>query len=790
MCQNDLKKDSTKSSEDTEYLCMISLVKPRQELPKMKKSIFNILLSTIIFTTLSFADEEIPEKPVETSFSSFVSENNEVIYALSYRNAPHWHTYWKNPGDAGLPTTIEVTNGKIEELEWPSPKRYIEKGDILAYGYSGTYTRFFKTSELSPANKISIKSTWLVCKHICIPGKIDIEADLDSTKLVKESNSSDFVVSEEQLRANFNALPKKISWPKELDIVLKKGEQESELVIFSNFTNPGAKKLFHPLSMLTPFRQKLLDIKRENLYQNTSGSYFSRISAAWDGEYMDPPVDFPKNGIFKEPITLTFLFQNPVNQSFSIIEKSFSKFELGGYSTQNDLLKSMTFVAPRNPETGEEITQEDAAPTEASGKKDTEATPASSGNSLPYILLFAFLGGLILNIMPCVLPVISIKLFGLVSHSNESKKSILKHNIFYTLGVLATFLALALAVVTLKSTGENVGWGFQLQSPIFVGLMIVVLFIFSLNLFGLFEFATPGGKSLGNVQLKQGVSGDFFGGVLATILSTPCSAPFLGTALTFAFGSNLLTIILVFQAIGLGLAFPFLMTGFFPATIKLLPKPGMWMEHVKKFLGLTLILTALWLLDVFISLTDGHTPLMKLNTGLIFLFFAFYYQKNISKKIVWRSIFFILPIAFLINLFISPMTNPNTKDQGRVKGETPLLREKNQKGNLFWRPWSEKAMNELQEQGEVVFIDFTAKWCFTCKVNERLVIETDDFEKLVADKNIKLLLADWTKYDPIIGDFLRKHGYVGVPAYFIQKADGTLIKLGETISISKIEEHL
>ncbi len=757
----------------------------------MNKALIKVTL-TFFFLFCATANEDIPTRPVETSLSSFLGENNEVIYALSYRNASHWHTYWKNPGDAGLPTTIEINNGTIEELEWPYPKRYIEKGDILAYGYSGTYTRFFKASGLSPANKLSVKSTWLVCKHICIPGKVDIEANLDASKLITSSNAQDFKLSAQELSSALSALPKKAAWPKELDIVLKKGAKESELIIYTTFSNPGSKELFHPLSMLTPLRQKLLDIKREKLYKNSKGNLFGRISIAWDGEYMEPPVDFPKNGLFKSPITLSFLFQNPVDESFSIIEKTFSRFDEGGSQTQDELLKSMSFIVPRNPDTGELVEGQ----VQKSEIQVTSPTPAKEvvkkkeSESLPYILLFAFLGGLILNIMPCVLPVISIKLFGLVSHSNESKKSILKHNIFYTLGVLATFLALALSIIVLKSTGENVGWGFQLQSPLFVGLMIIVLFIFSLNLFGLFEFATPGGKSLGNVQLKEGFSGDFFGGVLATILSTPCSAPFLGTALTFAFSSSLFTIILIFQAIGLGLAFPFLLTGFFPATIKLLPKPGMWMEHVKKFLGLTLILTALWLVDVFTSLTDGNTPMMKLNTALIFIFFAFYYRKNISKKLLWRSLFFLIPILILINLFTSPITSSVDLSQSEQGGQTPLLREKNQSGKLFWRPWSEKLMSELKDQQELVFIDFTAKWCFTCKVNEKLVIETSDFQKLVADNGIKLLLADWTKYDPVIGDFLRKHGYVGVPAYFIQRADGTLVKLGETISIAKIKENL
>jgi thiol:disulfide interchange protein len=477
-------------------------------------------------------------------------------------------------------------------------------------------------------------------------------------------------------------------------------------------------------------------------------------------------------------VTLSFLWQNPVSEEVQVIEKSFSSFEQQGADELEALMASMTFVKPVS---ASENTEDGGSPKEEKG----DSKPVST--SFLSMLLFAFVGGLILNVMPCVLPVISLKLFGLVVHSDESRASILRHNIFYTLGVLSTFLVLSMSVLALKSTGENVGWGFQLQSPVFVSIMIAVLFVFALNLFGLYEFQTPGGKVLGDVQIKKGNAGDFFSGVLATVLSTPCSAPFLGTALTFAFTSSTLEILLIFQAIGVGLAFPFLMTGLFPATIKFLPKPGLWMESVKKFLGLTLLLTALWLIDVFISLTNGNLPLMKLNTGLLMLFFAFYFQKHISKKKAWRIVYFIVALIPFYMLYSAPLSAPVSAN-GNGGGD--LIREKNASGKLLWEKWSEKKMAEYQQAGETVFLDFTAKWCFTCKVNEKLVLDTNGFKELIEEKNVKLLLGDWTKYDPVIGDFLKKNGFVGVPAYFIQKPDGTLIKLGETITLSKIREHL
>lgn len=737
----------------------------------MKKVL--ILLFSLLTLVSGFADESIPEKPVETSLQVF-SHAGEKIFALSYKNAPHWHTYWLNPGDAGLPTEIKPENFKISEFPWPVPQRFIEKGDILAYGYDGSYTRFFVLTE-SSGTELKLSSNWLVCKHICIPGKVDITAKFSEGNLT-DISPQDFTLSDEELTKRYLDLPLKANWPETLDMVLKKGADENQLALYYNFTNPGKKALPHPLGLLTPYRQKLIDTQREKLFSNGSGTLFGKMMIAWDGEYVDPVVPFPKNGTFNDPLVLKFLWQNPVDGKVSIIEKSFDRFDLTGAEAIESLMSSMSFVAPSG-----SADQGQETPT-TSPTSDKEKVPAS----LLSILLFAFLGGLILNVMPCVLPVISLKLFGLVVHSDESRGSILKHNVFYTLGVLSTFFTLSAAVLILKSTGENVGWGFQLQSPIFVSIMIVVLFVFALNLFGLYEFQTPGGKVLGDVQIKKGIAGDFFGGILATVLSTPCSAPFLGTALTFAFTASTFEIILTFQAIGLGLAFPFLMTGFFPGTIKFLPRPGLWMESVKKFLGLTLLLTGLWLIDVFISLTSGNLPLMKLNSGLLMLFFAFYFQKHISKKRGWRIVFFIIALVPFYALFSSPLSFSGDNSSG----STDLIREKNSTGKVLWEPWSEEKMKEYQAQGETVFLDFTAKWCFTCKVNEKLVLETSSFRELVQEKNIKLLLGDWTKYDPVIGAFLKKNGYVGVPAYFIQKPDGTLIKLGETISIGKIKENL
>jgi thiol:disulfide interchange protein len=599
-----------------------------------------------------------------------------------------------------------------------------------------------------------------------VPGQVEISANFNNGSL-ENVTPQNFKLSQEEISKRFTELPSLAKAPLGMDFILKKAQGQA-LVLYYNLAKKADVKINERLGLITPYPNDLVEFKRESLYTDKQGNFFGKITLDWDGEYEEPPYPLPTSGKFNKAITFSFLFNNPDDGQFYRITKSFSAFDTTGADSFESMLTSMKpYGATPNP-----------------NKQTTNTIAEPDTTSLWSYLLFAFLGGLILNVMPCVLPVISIKLFGLISHSSESHSRIFKHNLFYTLGVLATFMTLAGTIVLLKSTGEQVGWGFQLQSPIFIALTIIVLFVFSLNLFGLFEFATPGGRSLGNVKTTSGFAGDFFGGVIATILSTPCSAPFLGTALTFAFTSSTSTVFLIFAMIGMGLSFPFLLTGLFPATIKVLPKPGMWMEHVKKFLGLTLLLTIIWLFDVFISLTTGNTPILKLITALTLFFFAFYVYRNIAKKVIWKIIYFALPVLMTISLLSNPLQSDMPSDTG-----SDLLNEKKMEG-LPWQKWSEQTMQEMAANQELVFVDFTAKWCFTCKVNEKLVINTDSFKALVQEKDIKLLLGDWTKYDPVIGAYLKKHGYVGVPAYFIQKRDGTLIKLGETITLSKIKSHL
>lgn len=676
--------------------------------------------------------------------------------ALTIQHEEKWHTYWKNPGDAGIATVFKFElDGKeiqLDQYEWPAPHRYIEAGDILTYGYEGSPTFFFKL----PANikgNLKAKAQWLICKDICIPGGKEAELLFEPNgQVVVKSHRSG--MSDTELTAALEKLPAATDWPADLELYISKDADKSLRLDYSIKNYPVAKLDTHK-NLLTPFLAPPMGFKREAVrFDPTEKAVVGTFSVDWDGEYQDPPQALPNDGKFNPPVRLKFLYQSPDGKML-LLEKDFTSFSPTAAGLEENFQKYASL--------GGEVSETAAA------------TPAEAPASVAFMLLFAFLGGLILNLMPCVLPVISIKLFGLIKYQALPRSRVLSHNLVYSAGVIATFLALAATLVGIKSSGEAVGWGFQLQSPLFVLVMVGVLFILALNLFGLFEFVTPGGKSLGNKQTQDGFMGDFFSGVLSTILSTPCSAPFLGTALAFAFTGSTAMIMLVFTFVGLGLAFPFLLTGIFPSLISFLPRPGAWMEKLKYFLGLTMLVTVAWLSDVFLNLVDPALWLWPLALFFISLFFAFFFRAKISKNAGLNFLFFILPIA----LVLGALKNFPMKPADRM--QTAL-------SSNYWQPWSPEMMTS--HKGQWLFMDFTATWCLTCKVNKKLVLDTEGFQNYMKEKNVIQLRGDWTQRDDTITNFLKSYNIVGVPAYFIQKPDGTIISLGETISLGEVKEHI
>ncbi|HEU4664885.1 MAG TPA: protein-disulfide reductase DsbD [Dokdonella sp.] len=369
-------------------------------------------------------------------------------------------------------------------------------------------------------------------------------------------------------------------------------------------------------------------------------------------------------------------------------------------------------------------------------------------------LLFALLGGLVLNLMPCVLPVLSLKVLGL-AQSGESAAKARKHALVYTAGVLVAFAAVGLAVVGLRAAGQALGWGFQLQQPVFVAVLVYILFAIGLSLSGVYNIGAGlagVGQGLGN---RSGAAGDFFTGVLAVVVASPCTAPFMGSALAYAFSASSFVALLVFLALGLGLALPFLLVGFVPTLAARLPRPGAWMETLKQFLAFPMYLTAVWLAWV-LGNQRGIDAIGWVLIGATVLALGLWWwerhryaghplQRVVAVAIVLAAL---LPIARIAQIE-TPSAHAATSDAV---------------------PYSAARLASLRAEGHSVFVDVGADWCVTCKVNEKAVLDTDAFRDLLRRSNAVLMTADWTNVDPAITAFLQDYKAVGVPLYVVFRA--------------------
>lgn len=398
---------------------------------------------------------------------------------------------------------------------------------------------------------------------------------------------------------------------------------------------------------------------------------------------------------------------------------------------------------------------------------DQDLKPNGSGNQqygfLTY-LFFAFLGGMILNAMPCVLPVISLKVLRFVQEAGESKAKIVRLGLAYAAGTVSTCVALALAVIAAKSLGYSVGWGFQFQEPLFLVGMATLLTVMSLGLFGVFFVQVNSGKNLDKLANRKGMAGAFFTGVVATILSTPCTAPFLGSAIGFAFAQPWWVIVSIFTAVGAGLAAPYLVLCLNPAWMKLLPKPGMWMEHFKQAMGFVLLGSVIWLLYVLGRQVgpDGVAATVALLLAASFGTWLYNSLGGIEATARRKLTLSVVALA-IAGATMYFLTWPAVKGSHWVSTAGAA-----QTGSaIAWEKFSREAVDKRLKEGKVVFIDFTAEWCQTCKLNEATVLSSTAVTETFKQKDIVALKADWTHSDKEIGDVLAKFGRAGVPLYVV-----------------------
>jgi thiol:disulfide interchange protein DsbD len=402
-------------------------------------------------------------------------------------------------------------------------------------------------------------------------------------------------------------------------------------------------------------------------------------------------------------------------------------------------------------------------------------------------LLFGFLGGIILNLMPCVLPVISLKVFGFIQQAGESRQKILRSGLAFTLGIFTWFIALALLLIGLRGAGRDVTWGgFQFTNPYFVLTLTVIVLVFALNLFGIFEISLPQSvtRSLLSTSDRQDLLGSFFQGVFATVLATPCSAPFLGTALGFAFTQSPATIMSIFIAIASGMSAPYLVLSAQPAWLRFLPRPGPWMLHVKQFMGFLLLATLLFLLYV-VGAQRGLEGAIWASAFLLVISVACWMKGAFAiptASAFKRGLVLVLMLLLVLGSGIYFIAD---------KFQSTALPSADLRLRGGWQPFTPDRLHSELEQGRTVFVDFTAAWCLTCKFNEANVLESQDVREAFQRHGIVKLRADWTNGDPTITKLLQQFGRPGVPLYVLYPSKNEEpIVFPELITKSMIRDKL
>ena len=639
-----------------------------------------------------------------------ISPGQSFRAGLWLRMDEHWHVYWRNPGDAGTPPKItwELPEGfKADEINWPAPER-IEVPPLTSFGYHG---QLLLPVEITPPNNLEngaavilkARAEWLVCKEKCIPGEAELEL-----KLTVSENEPVFDNKRAPLFAETgNHLPLENS-----EWTFSAQPTGREIVMTLNppagFSDSLEEVYFFP------FEKGLIDNAAEQVLTATASGYEMSIKR--------------------------------------------SPYSIEDPSIISGLLVTETGWRGKNSEKALQI----YIPIDKNDNAVGALTESVSGN-IWKALLFAFLGGLILNLMPCVLPVLSLKILGFVQHAGQGRSRTVGHGLIFTAGVLVSFWLLAGALLALRAGGEQLGWGFQLQSPAFLLILSSFMFLFGLNLLGVFEIGTGlAGLGSGNAT-RSGWLGSFINGVTATVVATPCTAPFMGSALGFSLSQPAGTAMLIFTFLGLGMAAPYLVFSAFPALLKILPRPGRWMETLKQVMGFLLLATVIWLSWVLGIQAGSNAVAALLITLLLLGLAAWIYGRwgtiaeNTRRRVI-ASLAALILIAGGVGfgLVTVGLSTPNSNLSAVTKT-----------GSITWESFSPEKVEQLQAAGRAVFIDFTAAWCLSCQVNEQVAFGSSEVREKFAELGIAALKADWTRRDETITRALAEFGRNSVPLYVL-----------------------
>jgi len=656
-----------------------------------------LLLLTLILPSFSAraADQAATEQVTArlVAGADAVHPSGEILLGLQQRIIPHWHTYWVNPGDSGSSTTIDwqlPPGANASEILWPAPER-ISMGPITNYGYE---------------NEVTLLS------------RISVPDDLRPGDTFVARAVVDWLVCEEE------CIPQQV----ELDLSLPVVAPGESLGSGSPLISAAVARL--PVENPWPVRVSM-DAEQLTLLLEIPEDAASRLADVWF-----------------YPDTWGRIRQSDAQRP---------SISSGGLSLS--LLPGEAPVAVGETLTGVLVVKEEGgaargfivnAPVEAGAP--AQQTDPKTG--LLAALLLALAGGVILNLMPCVFPVLSLKALALIGHAGQSQAQIRWHGAVYTLGVLASFAALALVLIILKAGGAQIGWGFQFQSPLFVLLVAYLMFAVGLSLSGVFYVGGSVAGAGASLAAKPGYAGSFFTGILATVVATPCTAPFMAVALGYALAQPPGQLLAVFLSLGLGLALPFLALSCWPGLQRWLPRPGVWMERVKQAMAFPMYAAAVWLVWVLARQAGADAAALALGGMVLIAFAAWLYGTTRSGS---PTTFKIGSIGAAVALALA-LGGGYSAAQLAVPASTATAQHN-------WQPYSDAQLQKLLDEDKPVFLNFTAAWCISCLVNERVALSDAQVMEAFADGGITYLKGDWTNRDPAITGFLARFGRSGVPLY-------------------------